>query len=402
MPVVTILGLIIFLGWWVVFEVFTSIIKVHYRTRKTLEIIGQEIPSIPDEVKSLESIMGILSSKVKSGFEQLKEFSQKTEELNKEVSQKVFVLSAILQANDLFSKQAPSEEIIQFLIQHLKEVLQMKMCFCSLKRASGDDFNTVACLGIDLFKIEEILKKESANLIQLRKIIVIDKENKPPLYFPWTKKLEVKSMVLSPITSRGKLVGILCMGNSSDNSIFTPDELNILSLFSQNIGLVWAHKNLSLKVEELEIFDYLTGLYNEKFISKRLDEEIKRAIVYQRPCGFLTAVISNYKDYQREFGIIAAEKLLKKAAMVFKETLRPIDIIGRTGFNKLATILIEKNRRQSQEVASMLKEKLEYIFKDKIKLAFFIAENPLNGTSAQELANFIQSQISASETDEIS
>jgi len=57
--------------------------------------MGEETPTIPDEVESLEKMIGVLSDKVKSGFEQLRDFTRMTEDLNKEVSRTVLILSTI-------------------------------------------------------------------------------------------------------------------------------------------------------------------------------------------------------------------------------------------------------------------------------------------------------------------
>lgn len=394
--------LIVFLGWWIIFEVFSSIIKVYYNSKKTLKNIGEETPSIANEVQSLESIIDILSSKIKSGLEQLKDFSQKTEELNQEVSKKVFVLSTILQANDLFSKDIPSEEILVFLTQRIKEILGMKICCFSLKDEASDVFHVVSCLGIEVAKIEEVLVKESKHIYKLKKIEIFDKLNKTIVYSNIVKELEVNSLGICPIISKNQTIGLLAVGSSEDSFVFSKDALNILNLFSQNIALIWEHKRLSLRIDELEVSDYLTGLYNIKYIEKRFNEEIVRSMSYQRPCGFLLMKISNYSDCQEKLGLIEAERLVKKTAKIFKESLRPIDIAGRSGPDSLCAILIEKNKRQSQTIAKELKAKLKDNFKEQLKVAFCVAENPIDGVTAKELMLFAQSHIYTQDTNEIS
>ncbi|MDP2923382.1 MAG: sensor domain-containing diguanylate cyclase [Candidatus Omnitrophota bacterium] len=395
-PAVLIAAFIVFLGWWIIFEIFSSILRLYSNSKKTLKNIGEEAPEIANEVQSLEAIVNMFSSKMKGSLEQLKDFSQKTEELNQEVSKKVFVLSTIIQANDLFSKDAPSEDILQLLTQRLKEILAMKVCFCISRDEDIDKFTVVSYFGMDVSKIEDALEKEGKELIKLKKIMALDKENKSSQVTSLAKELGVNNIALNPITSKGQLIGFLVIANNSDNFVFSADNLNILSLFSQNVSLVWEHKKLSVKVDSLEILDYLTGLYNEKFIVKRLDEEINRALIYQRPCGFLLMEIINFEECQKTYGLLEAEKLVKKVARVFKETLRPIDIAARLAPNRLGAILIEKNKRQSQTVASNLKEKLENSFKDQLKLAFSVAENPIDGANSHELISFAQSHISIS------
>ncbi|MDD5194622.1 MAG: sensor domain-containing diguanylate cyclase [Candidatus Omnitrophica bacterium] len=393
---------IIFLGWLIIFEVFSSIIKVHHQTKRTLERIGSLPSTGADEVESLESLMNILSSKVKTEFEQLNEFSHKTEELNKEVSKKVFVLSTILQANDLISKNAPAEDAVQFLMQRLKEILEAPLCCCSLKLNTNDILNTLVALGIDASAIDALLRGHYKEVFQVQHILFYDKQNSHPLLQSWASSLGLKNLALVPIIAKGYLLGIIILGNKEDAFAFSSDETAILNLISQNISIIWEHKKLLARVEELEIFDYLTGLYNAKFIFKRLDEEIKRAISYQRPCGFLLMEIGNYEQYQRELGDIEAEKLLKKVSKIFKESVRPVDIVGRTETNKLAAILIEKNKRQSQEIAKNIREKLTTMFADKITMSFAVAENPIDGTTAGEVISAAQALIGTSAADETS
>lgn len=399
-PAVIVSILIVFLGWWIIFEVFSSILKIYSNTKKTLRNIGEEAPDIANEVQSLDSIVTMLSSKMKDSLTQLKDFSKKTEELNQEVSKKVFVLSTIIQANELFSREAPAEDILQLLVQRLKEILGMRVCFCVLKDEEKEKFNIIGYFGLEVARIETALDKESKDLFKFNKVLVSDKENKSSQASALAKQLEVSNIALCPITAKGQLVGFLAIANNTDDFVFQADDLNVLSLFSQNISLIYEHKKLTVKVDALEVFDYLTGLYNAKFITQKLGEEIGRAVAYQRPCGFLLMEILNLQDYQKEYGSIEAEKLLKKAAKIFKETLRPIDIPARLSPNRLGAILIEKNKRQTQTVAENLKERLESSFKDQLKLVFSVAENPIDGVTSQELIHFAETHLSISGANE--
>ena len=385
-----ILILVVSLGWWVVFEASSSIVKIYTRSRNALEDIGEKIPAIPDEVQSLEKMIGILSDKVKSGFEQLRDFTQMTEDLNKEVSRTVLILSTILQANDLFSKEAPAESVIKLIINHLKHLIRVEACFCGLEDRVKGKFDTVARVGIDSLRMDSFFKKRGKEFFHLKGIIVVDRRNKPKGSLLWAQELEVKNIAFAPVSAKGHIIGLIGVGNNEDDFSFSKDDLEVLGLFAQNVTLIWQHERLSEKIEELEIVDYLTGLYNEKLIKTRLDEEIKRSTIYQRPCGFIEVEIVNYGDFREKRGMIEAEKILKKMAKAFRGALRPIDITGRTGPSKLGAILIESNKRQSQEIVENLKENLAEICGSEIKLKFSVAASPIHGITAQELMSFAQ------------
>jgi diguanylate cyclase (GGDEF)-like protein len=387
---VLIVAVVIFLGWRVVFEIFASIVKIYARSRATLENIGEKAPDIPDEVQSLEKMIGLLSDKVKSGFEQLRDFTRMTEDLNKEVSRTVLILSTILQANDLFSKEAPAEAVIKLIINHLKHLVRAEMCFCSLEGKKGGSPQTIAQVGIDPLRMESFFKQFKEKAFRIKEMVVADRRNKPKDYLSWPQELAVKNIAIASIVAKGRVIGLIGIGNNEEEFSFSKDDLEILSLFSQNITLIWQHERLSEKIEELEIVDYLTGLYNENLISKRLDEEIKRSTIYQRPCGFIATKIVNYEDYLEKHGLIEAEKILKRMAKVFKGALRPIDIAGRIGPGILGAILIETNKRQAQEITNILKKNLLQLCGDEIKLKFSVAESPIHGVTARELMAFVR------------
>jgi diguanylate cyclase (GGDEF)-like protein len=388
-----ILILLIILGWWIIIEISRSIHKIHAQSRKTLKNIGEEAPTMPDEVQSLEEIINLLSSKVKTGFEELREFGHKTEQLNREVSKKVLILSTILQANDLYSKDTPAEEVVQFLTYHLKNLLTMRVAFCLLYSHYSDNLRVVSALGIDYKKIEEALAERKNTIENIKKMAVVDKQNKAPLHLKWAEDLDIKNLMLFPVVSKGVTIGLVGVGTNREDFVFQKDDIDVLNLFSQNVTLIWEYERVSSKVEELEMFDDLTGLYNLKMVKKRLNEEIRRGVVYQRPCGFVAVKIKNYTNLQKDFGTIEAERAIKKISKTIKSIIRPIDVGGRISSDTLAVILIEKNRRQSQELSDILGENLEKNCSERVKLDFCVAESPLNGVTAEEILSFVQSKF---------
>lgn len=387
-----ILIILVILGWWVIIEILASIHKIHSQSKKTLETIGEKAPLVADEVQSLEQIINLLSNKVKSGFEDLREFGAKTEELNREVSKKVLVLSTILQANHLYSKDTPAEEVVQFLVYHLKNLLAMDVVFCALQSHSHDKLRVISALGRDSGEIERLLA-EKKNISQIKKAVIVDSQNRLAVCTEWSEAIGVNNLMVAPVASKGTTIGVVGAGNKLKDFTFQKEDSEVLSLFSQNITLIWEYERVSSKVEELEIFDNLTGLYNAKMFKKRLSEEIRRATVYQRPCGFIAVKIKNYKEFQEKNEAIEAEKAVKKAAKIVKENIRPIDVGGRIFSDTLAAILIEQNKRQSQAFCDLLKEKLKESCEAKVELNLCVAESPVDGATAEEILSFAQSQI---------
>ncbi len=156
--------------------------------------------------------------------------------------------------------------------------------------------------------------------------------------------------------------------------------LNRMSSQIQNDNL------LREKVKELEMRDGLTGLYNEKYIRERLDEEIKRAILYQRPCSFALLNIGGFKEYAREYGKSRGEEVLKKAAVLLGDSAEEVDKVGRFEEELFAVILFEKNKGEADKIMRRLKE----IIKEKLgieglTLNYGLSANPVDGENVEEL-----------------
>jgi diguanylate cyclase (GGDEF)-like protein len=169
--------------------------------------------------------------------------------------------------------------------------------------------------------------------------------------------------------------------------------LELLDIFAKQISIALENNLLMHRVETLEIKDALTGLYNEGFIRNRLQEEIKRAISYQRPCSFVILNLDNYQKYRQEFGTLQAEAILKRVSIIIRDSVTEIDRVGRTGGNEFAIVLPEKNKRKAQDTAEDIRKKIEFTYMEerdptkRLTISGGVSENPLDGITAEELIN---------------
>ena len=189
---------------------------------------------------------------------------------------------------------------------------------------------------------------------------------------------------------KGKVTGILGIG-SQKQLLYNKDEIDILKLFAKQIAIAVENERLLGRLDKLEINDVLTGLYNASYISTRLEEEIKRAIIYQRPCALALFDIDDFPEYRNKFGGLACEKALKKIALLIKSEVSEIDRVGRFSDSEFAIVLPEKNKRQAKEISEEVRKKIEDSFVEisdssqRLTVSGGISENPIDGASADEL-----------------
>lgn len=347
-----------------------------------------------DEIGQLASSLNQLTAKIKESMDELKGYGSKTAEINFEIQKRIVVMSGLLQISGLISQAAPLEEILHLCVEKLKGFADSSLGFFlspsedgqwALKAQNG--LEPEAACGISLSGhnecIEHIFKKHTAS--------ILDARNPQGPCQKFASSLRIKNFLCLPVFAHQKPVGILGVGNNIEDFAYARDDCELLDIFAKQAAIAIENDLLLRAVERLEIRDALTGLYNEQYIINRLDEEIKRAIIYQRPCSFILASLRNFAAYQKAYGQIASEGLLKKVASCLGGAFQGVERVGRFSDYEFAVIVPEKNKRQAEKIAEDLKLKVEGLFEDepqidkKIILFTAVAENPLDGVSPQEL-----------------
>ncbi|MCB1316808.1 MAG: diguanylate cyclase, partial [Leptospiraceae bacterium] len=114
-------------------------------------------------------------------------------------------------------------------------------------------------------------------------------------------------------------------------------------------------KRVSL-FKELAATDSLTFLYNRRVIDERLDDEIRRAIRYQRPLSIMMIDIDHFKNVNDSLGHQCGDAVLVSLARLLCLNLRHIDIVGRYGGEEFLVILPETSAEMALPVAERLRQ----------------------------------------------
>jgi diguanylate cyclase (GGDEF)-like protein len=361
--------------------------------RRKLEV-GQS-----DEVTELSNILNHLTLRIRNNMEELKAYSENTTKINLEIQKKIIVLSNLMQISGLISEGAKFEETLKISVEKSRALANSEAAFLLYKEEGQDYLGLKVGDGIypdDLSQLKLSLQdKICQKVFNLNKLLIQDAQSKPQeaLNADFTACLQFKNCLAMPILLKGELKGILGIANNREGFAYQQDDLELLDIFSKQIAVAMENDILAHRVEKLEIKDNLTGLYNRYFIDSRLQEEIKRAIAYQRPCAFVVFDIDNFKAYREKFGLIFAEAALKRVAGLIRESISEVDRVGRTGDDEFSLILPEKNKRHAQTVAEEICKKIKAAFcqgkdADESKCLTFsagVSENPLDGVAVEQL-----------------
>ncbi|MDB4938674.1 MAG: diguanylate cyclase [Labilithrix sp.] len=111
--------------------------------------------------------------------------------------------------------------------------------------------------------------------------------------------------------------------------------------------------------EELAIRDELTGLYNRRELSRRLEMETSRALRTLRPFSFLLLDVDHFKSVNDRYGHSAGDEVLRRVSLLIEGELRITDTAARYGGEEIAVILPDTSAEHATAVAQRLRERLE-------------------------------------------
>jgi len=109
------------------------------------------------------------------------------------------------------------------------------------------------------------------------------------------------------------------------------------------------------KQAELEAqTDFLTGLFNRRRFVESAESELDRAMRFQRPLSLLMFDIDHFKSINDTWGHAMGDVVLQQVAHLLHDALRNADILGRTGGEEFAAVLVETEGNAAANVAQRL------------------------------------------------
>lgn len=163
------------------------------------------------------------------------------------------------------------------------------------------------------------------------------------------------SVALVPLLRNKRLIGSLNLG-SCDPARFTP----LLGTdFVEHMGSIIAiclENTISNEMlKYIGLTDSLTGVYNRRYMDRRLVEEIARARrqSYRLSCMYID--IDHFKQVNDAHGHQAGDDVLREVASRIKAELRISDALGRFGGEEFVVLLIDADVGSASMVAQRIR-----------------------------------------------
>jgi two-component system cell cycle response regulator len=166
----------------------------------------------------------------------------------------------------------------------------------------------------------------------------------------------LQSIALVPLLRNQRLIGSLNLG-SLDPTRFTPAlGTDFIEHMASIIAICLENVISNEMLKYIGLTDSLTGVYNRRYIDRRLLEEIARARrqAYRISCLYID--IDHFKQVNDSVGHQGGDEVLREVAARIKTELRLSDALGRFGGEEFVVLLIDADLASSTAVAQRILE----------------------------------------------
>ena len=120
--------------------------------------------------------------------------------------------------------------------------------------------------------------------------------------------------------------------------------------------------------------DAETGLYNRRFFSIRLEEEVSRYRRFNHPVSVLLLDLDDLQSINDDFGYAAGDETLRGMAELLLRQTRGINVVCRYGGARFAVLLLETSKVGAQLYADRIRHALSsYEFAHRCRMTASLA-----------------------------
>ncbi|MCB2160728.1 sensor domain-containing diguanylate cyclase [bacterium] len=153
-------------------------------------------------------------------------------------------------------------------------------------------------------------------------------------------------------------------------------------------------------LREQSVRDYLTGLFNRRYLEETLARELLRASRKQLPMGIIMLDLDDFKRVNDTWGHAAGDKVLKELGKMLLKNIRGEDIACRYGGDEFIIVLPDASPFVTYERAKQIcdhSKQIQFLVEghamDTITFSLGVAAFPENGVTSAVLLRSVDSAI---------
>jgi diguanylate cyclase (GGDEF)-like protein len=167
-------------------------------------------------------------------------------------------------------------------------------------------------------------------------------------------------------------------------------DLIVPAVFFFGACFVWLTAGLALrttedlrqlvKLEHENITDPLLGIYNRRYLNRKLEEETSRALRYKMPLSLLMVDVDHFKNINDTHGHQIGDQALIHLSRLLMDSVRNLDVVARYGGEEVLIIVPDTPPQTATELARRLNQ--------------YVAGQPLTVTDTNGIKQEIRMTVS--------
>jgi len=147
------------------------------------------------------------------------------------------------------------------------------------------------------------------------------------------------------------------------------------------------------KEAKVSFIDSLTDLFNHGFFQIVLDWEVKRSQRYGSPFTLALIDIDSFSGYNRKYGTMKGDRVLREIAMLIKENIREVDVAARYSGDVFTVILTKSESQQSLQAVERIRQAVEKMFGGIPTVSIGLASYPKDATNVESLSKIAHNAL---------
>lgn len=155
------------------------------------------------------------------------------------------------------------------------------------------------------------------------------------------------------------------------------------------MSLVHANFCLEKRIENVEVMDSASELYNKNFYTNKLKEEVQRSRRFLHAVSVIKVGLDDLAEIEKTLGVPTRDLVFKNLAGIIQKSSRSHDFVCRTNLNEISIILPQSNKAETELRAERLRRIIETnsLIDSGLKMTISlgVAEYPSSSSSAEKL-----------------
>jgi diguanylate cyclase (GGDEF)-like protein/PAS domain S-box-containing protein len=238
------------------------------------------------------------------------------------------------------------DHLLDGMLQYLKEVVSNSVCVVYLFVDDQLDGNP---------QLERLAGYEEEDIVLPDSALVLEAITRKNSLMEYDDR-GMETRRVSPLIFQTHSVGAVDLHKPSG---LLPTELKMYQLLVDYVSGFWVLYDLMAIREEEAFIDPLTGIWNRRYMIRRLQEESDRIARYGGNACLVIGDMGNFKHTNDNYGHAKGDEVLAKAAAVIKKNLRLSDSVGRYGGDEFILLLPNIGKKDAEAALKRIVAELE-------------------------------------------